>query len=78
MSYLHIITTDKVGKLLSGFRVGSIVTVDGTNFRIMEPILFNKDWFSHKFKGPRYAISIRKGYIVSINGPSPAFPDRRI
>ena len=60
------------------------VTVDGTDFRIMEPIPLNKDWFSHKFKGPglRYeiAVSIRKGHTVSINGPFPAgaYPDRRI
>ena len=60
------------------------VTVDGTEFRIMEPIPFNKDCFSHKLKGRglRYEIvvSIRKRHIVSINGPFPtgAYPDRRI
>lgn len=53
------------------------VTVDGTDFRILEPTPFNKVWFSHKrkIKGPalRYeiAISIATGDIVWYNGPFP-------
>jgi hypothetical protein len=47
--------------------------VDGTDFRIQEPTPFNKEWYSHKFKGPglRYevAICIQTGDIVWINGP---------
>jgi len=28
------------------------VSVDGTDFRIQEPIPFDAKWFSHKFNGP--------------------------
>ena len=58
-----------------------LVTVDGTDCRICEPIPFEKRWFSHKFKGPglRYELSvaIATGDIVSYNGPFPCgeFPD---
>ena len=58
--------------------------VDGTDFRILEPILFYRKWFSHKFKGPglRYEIglSIKDGIIVWAHGPFPcgAWPDLRI
>ena len=60
------------------------ITVDGTDFRIQEPIPFNPKWYSHKFKGPglRYevAICIKTGWIVWVNGPFPAgeWPDRKI
>ena len=60
------------------------VTVDGTDFRIQEPIPFNPKWYSHKFKGPglRYevAICIKTGWIVWVNGPFPAgeWSDRKI
>lgn len=51
----------------------SMVTVDGTDFRIQEPTPFSKGWYSHKFHGPavRYevAVSINGGDIVHINGP---------
>ena len=50
-----------------------MVTVDGTDFRILEPTPFSPMWYSHKFKGPgiRYevAVSIKGGDIVWINGP---------
>ena len=60
------------------------VTVDGTDFRIQEPIPFNPKWYSYKFKGPglRYevAICIKTGWIVWVNGPFPAgeWPNRKI
>ena len=51
----------------------ALVTVDGTDFRIQEPIPFNRRWYSKKFNGPalRYevGISINTGYIVWFNGP---------
>ena len=50
-----------------------LVTVDGTDYRIPEPSVFDTRWYSHKFRGPglRYEISvcIRTGKIVSYNGP---------
>jgi hypothetical protein len=60
------------------------ITVDGTDFRILEPAPFNPKWFSHKFKGAgvRYevAVSISTGWIVWVNGPFPCgdYPDLRI
>ena len=52
------------------------VTVDGTDFRILEPSPFSKKWYSHKFRGPglRYevAVGIQSGHIVWTNGPFPA------
>ena len=60
------------------------VSVDGTDFRIMEQFPFDRKWYSHKYNGPgvRYevAISIATGWIVWINGPFPcgAWPDLRI
>ena len=60
------------------------MTVDGTDFKIYEPIPFDPKWYSHKFKGPgiRYeiAICIKTGYIVWINGPFPAgeYDDKKI
>ena len=60
------------------------VSVDGTDFRILEQWPFNKRWYSHKYEGPavRYelAISISTGWIVWVNGPFAAgeWPDLRI
>ena len=60
------------------------ITVDGTDFRIQEPIPFNPKWYSHKFKGPglwyEVAICIKTGWIVWVNGPFPCgeWPDRKI
>ena len=28
------------------------ITVDGTDFRIQEPAMFDPKWYSHKFRGP--------------------------
>ena len=62
----------------------ALVTVDGTDFRIREPIPFNRKWYSNKFNGPalRYevGVSINTGYIVWFNGPFPAgmMPDIKI
>ena len=42
----------------------------------MEPIPFNKKWYSHKFHGPgvRYevGVGVYNGYVVWVNGPFPA------
>ena len=61
-----------------------LMSVDGTDFRIMNPTKFWKGWYSHKFKGPRLryevALSIQGGDIVWVNGPFPvgAWPDINI
>ena len=58
-----------------------LVSVDGTDFRIVQPAPFDKKWYSHKFKGPglRYevGISIQTSWIVWISGPYPcgSWPD---
>lgn len=60
------------------------VTLDGTDFRIMEPTLFNPKWFSHKTHGPgvRYeiGISIANADIVWASGGFPCgeWPDIEI
>ena len=60
------------------------ITVDGTDFRILEPTPFNRKWFSSKFRGPgvRYEVGvcIQTGWIVWINGPFPCggWPDLKI
>ena len=60
------------------------VSEDGTDFRVLERVPFDRKWFSHKFKGPglRYEIglSIRDGIIVWAHGPFPcgAWTDLRI
>ena len=60
-------------RLIDYSRERCTVSVDGTDFRILEPRPFNKCWFSHKFKGPgvRYevAVSIKEGWIVWVRGP---------
>ena len=71
-------------KLNCDFGQVCLVTVDGTDFRILEPYPFNPKWYSHKFKGPgvRYeiAVCIKTGWIVWVNGPFPcgSFPDLEI
>jgi DDE superfamily endonuclease len=51
------------------------ITVDGTDFRIMEPSPFDPKWLSEKFNGPgvKYEIGvcIQTGWIVHVNGPYP-------
>ena len=60
------------------------ITVDGTDFQIMEPHPFSKRWYSKKFNGPgvRYevGVAIQTGYIVWVNGPFPCgeWPDLKI
>ena len=53
----------------------TFVSLDGTDFRIMEPTEFDPKWWSHKFNGPglRYevALCIRTGDIVWVNGGLP-------
>lgn len=67
----------------------SFISLDGTDFRIMEPTEFDTKWWSHKFNGPglRYEIGIciRTGNIVWAHGgfpyggfPCGAWPDLRI
>jgi DDE superfamily endonuclease len=66
------------------FKQRSLMTIDGVDFKIPEPIPFDEMWFSHKFNGPglRYeiAVAINTGDIVWFNGPFPAgaFPDLKI
>ena len=52
-----------------------LVSVDGTDFCIMEPWPFSTKWWSHKFNGPglRYEIVVcmQTGWIVMVNGPHP-------
>ena len=58
-----------------------LVSVDGTDFCIMEPWPFSTKWWSHKFNGPglRYEIVVcmQTGWIVMVNGPHPCgdWPD---
>ena len=51
------------------------MTVDGTDFRIIQLAPFSKKWYSHKFNGPglRYEVGlcIKTGDIVWIHGPFP-------
>ncbi len=53
-----------------------LLSVDGTDFRIYEPVPFWGGWRSFKFRaaGLRYeiAICIQTGWIVWVNGPFPA------
>jgi hypothetical protein len=57
-----------------GARPGAtmFVSLDGTDFRILEPGNFSSKWYSHKFNGPgiRYEIGlcIVTGHIVWANG----------
>lgn len=57
------------------------MTVDGTDFRIRQPTIFEKKWYSHKYKGPglcyEVGVCIFTGHLVWINGPFPcgANPD---
>jgi hypothetical protein len=58
--------------------------VDGTDFKIYNPHIFDKKWYSFKFRsaGLRWevAVSIYSGDIVWINGPFPCgqWPDLKI
>jgi len=58
-----------------------LVSIDTTDVPIEEPKPFSRKWYSHKFEGAglRYeiAVSIKKGYIVWVNGPYPcgSYPD---
>jgi DDE superfamily endonuclease len=60
------------------------MTVDGTDFRIQEPVPFCSKWYSHKFNGPglRYEVGvcIQTGWIVWLHGPFPCgkYSDRSI
>jgi DDE superfamily endonuclease len=51
------------------------ITVDGTDFRIMEPHPFDPKWLSEKFNGPgvkyEVGVCIQTGWIVHVNGPFP-------
>jgi hypothetical protein len=58
-----------------------MVSVDGIDCIIEEPIPFSRGWYSHKSNGPgvRYelGVSINTGDIVSLHGPFPCgtYPD---
>jgi DDE superfamily endonuclease len=51
------------------------VTMDGTDFRIMEPSPFDPKWLSEKLNGPgvkyEVAVCIQTGWIVHTHGPFP-------
>jgi hypothetical protein len=51
------------------------ITVDSTDFRIMEPSPFDPKWLSEKYNGPgvkyEVAVCIQSGWIVHTNGPYP-------
>lgn len=57
------------------------VSLDGVDFKILEPMPFNKGWYSHKFKsaGLRYEVglNIRTGNMVWTFGGYPCglYPD---
>jgi hypothetical protein len=61
-----------------------LTSVDSVDFRILEPLPFDKKWMSHKFKGAglRYEIGIclQTGDVVWFNGPFPcgSYNDRLI
>lgn len=52
------------------------VSVDGRDFRIMQPQPFNPKWCSHKFNGPavwyEVGVCIKMGWLVQMIGPFPA------
>ena len=60
------------------------VSLDGVDFKILEPAPFNKGWYSHKFKsaGLRYEVglNIRTGNMVWTFGGYPCglFPDLKL
>lgn len=59
-------------------------SIDGVDFKILEPSPFSRRWFSHKFRGPglRYeiALNIKTGDIVWANGGYPCgeYPDLKL
>lgn len=54
----------------------SLVTVDGTDCRILEPSPYSPIWWSHKFNGAgvkyEVCVNIKTGNIVNISGLWPA------
>ena len=64
---------EKRNRNLPNHRIWCRVTIDGTDFRIGEPVPFNKKWKSPKAKGAsvkyEVAVSIYSGDIVWIYGP---------
>ena len=62
-------------RFLADYGSACKMSVDGTNFKIQQPQIFETKWFSHKFKGPglRYevALNIQTGDIVWSHGPFP-------
>jgi hypothetical protein len=62
----------------------TFVSLDGTDFPILEPTEFDPKWFSHKFRGPgiRYEIGlcITTGNIVWAHGGYPCveWPNLRL
>lgn len=59
-------------------------SIDGVDFKILEPKPFNRKWYNHKFHGPgvRYeiALCIQTGNIVWMHGGYPCgeWPDLKI
>jgi hypothetical protein len=71
-----------LGRPLPG--TNCFISVDGTDFRILEPVPFDRKWYSHKINGPglRYEIGmcISTGHIVWAHGGLPCgeWPDLRL
>jgi hypothetical protein len=61
-----------------------LISIDGTDCPIQEPLPFSGRWYSHKYKGPglqyKIAVCIQTGWVVWKNGPYPcaAYPDLSI
>lgn len=62
----------------------TFTSLDGVDFKIVEPKPSSRGWFSHKFRiaGLRYEIglNIRTGYMVWVHGGVPCglFPDLKL
>lgn len=50
----------------------SFCSIDGVDFKILEPKPFSLNWFNHQFHGPelqyKIALSIRAGYSLGTGG----------
>ena len=72
-SLLFIMQITLKTRLEVAFRDGVWMSIDGTDFHILEPRPFSPLWYSHKFNGPgrRYKIGFSTGTagIVWAHGP---------
>ena len=83
-SCVEIRSNGRIISLVTLADTGCLVTVNGIDFMIPEPMPFSKAWWSHKFNGPglrcEIAICIKTGWIVAYNGPFACgvWPDLKI